>query len=188
MAQQVGTFERLENYRDKWLKPNETSGRPTLATPELAQKILKHIAAGNYLGPSCEAAGVSYKTVREWIAKAARDRDAGETSAYTEFTEQLARATGAAETALVERLNVAEDWRAQAFLLERRHRNRWGKAESQKQETQVLVISDQLAEGMLEALRVAAESRLREPQQQQQQQQTIEAEVTSSEEAEPEES
>jgi len=154
--QPIGTFERLETYRDKWLTPNESVGRPTLATPELAAEILKNIVAGNYLGPSCEAAGVSYKTVREWIAKSARDREEGKTSAYTEFTDRLARATGAAETAMVERLNVAEDWRAQAFLLERRHRDRWGKAEAAQQAQQVLVISDELAKGMLEALRIAA--------------------------------
>jgi DNA-binding PucR family transcriptional regulator len=155
MAQQTSTFERLQIYKEKWMEPKELPGRPPLASTEVAAKILKYLAQGNYLTTSCAAAGVSYKAVREWVQKAARDREAGITSPYTEFADTITHAEAAAETSLVERLNVAEDWRAQSFLLERRHKERWGKAEQQQQAQQVLVISEELAAGMLEALRAA---------------------------------
>lgn len=165
LTQQGSTFERLQRYSETWLQPQDKIGRPPLANAEIASQIVKYLAQGNYLQPACEAAGTSYKTVREWIRKAAEDRERGETSPYTEFVDVLVRATAASETALVERLNVAEDWRAQAFLLERRHRNRWGKTDSQKQETQqILVVSDALAAGIVEALKVAVASRGELPQ------------------------
>ena len=128
----------------------------TTVSPEIATEIVKHLVAGNYFKPSCEAAGVSYDAVRKWIARAAEDKEKGIDSPYVQFVNEVTRATAASETKLVERLNVSEDWRAQAFLLERRHRDRWGKAEVTQQSQQILVISDQLAAGMLEALRIAA--------------------------------
>jgi hypothetical protein len=152
--QQVSTFERIRRLNEPL--PGVV-GRPTLCSEELADKIVKNLAAGSYLVTAAEAAGVSYHAVREWLIKARRDKEEGNVDTpYVKFADVLKRAEHAAEQALVTRLNVAEDWRAQAFLLERRHRDRWGKSESQQQATQVLVISDQLAAGMLEALRVAA--------------------------------
>ncbi len=152
---QISTFKRIEDFARQSPK-RESSGRIPLASPEIAQAIVKNLAAGNYLLPSCEAAGVSYDAVRNWVTRAADDRAAGiQNSPYVEFSEAITRATHAAETGLVSRLEANEDWRAQAFLLERRHRERWGKTEQVQAPTQVLVLSEELASGMLEALRVA---------------------------------
>src|SRR5262245_51778058 len=56
---------------------------------------------------------------------------------------------------MVAKLNVDPDWRAGAFLLERRFRDRWGRHEHEPQKTNVLVVSEELAADILEALRVA---------------------------------
>lgn len=45
------------------------SGKPSIYTPEVADKILEQIAAGRPLVKICRAAGMpAYRTVREWIA------------------------------------------------------------------------------------------------------------------------
>ncbi len=152
---QISTFKRIEDFAR--LNPKRDQiGRPTLASPEIAQAIIANLSKGNYLRPSCEAAGISYEAVREWIQKAANDSAAGiQDSPYVNFTQAITRATAASETGLAARLEASEDWRAQAFLLERRHRERWGKTEQVQAPTQVLVLSEELASGMLEALRVA---------------------------------
>jgi hypothetical protein len=155
MQQQVSTFERIREFAEPEL--TGTIGRPTLCNEEMADKILRNLAAGSYLITACEAAGVSYHSVRQWLLKGKEQRETGNLdNPYVKFASKLVRAEHSAEQALVTRLNVAEDWRAQAFLLERRHRDRWGKAEVAQQAQQILVISDQLAAGMLEALRIAA--------------------------------
>ena len=53
------------------------------------------------------------------------------------------------------KLEADPDWRAGAFLLERGYRERWGRNEQTPQATNVLVISEDTAAAMLEALRVA---------------------------------
>jgi hypothetical protein len=135
--------------------PQERVGRPTLCSPAVVDKILAAVAIGSYWRPACEAAGVSYQAVREWIAKAERDRSSGITSSYTEFTDKLERAQAEAEVSLARAVaGTPDDWRAQAFILERRYRANWGKSDAPSVAVQV-VVSDALASQLADAMRVA---------------------------------
>jgi hypothetical protein len=145
MAEQAMTLERTT-----------TIGRPTLCSTEVADQILKNVATGSYWKPACEAAGVSYAAVREWIGKADRDRSNGIESPYTHFVDRLKRAEAEAEVSLAKMVaTTPDDWRAQAFVLERRYRERWGRQDAPTVAVQV-VVSDALASQLADAMRVVA--------------------------------
>ena len=131
-------------------------GRPTLITDELVDKILANLATGNYVKPSVEATGIDYTTFRAWIAKGEADKGAGRETPFSKLIDRLAHAQAAAEANIVGELRKAEDWRAQAFILERRHRERWGKDEQQTKVAVQVQIPESLAQHVLEAMRVAA--------------------------------
>lgn len=130
-------------------------GRPTSLTPEVKAKILGHLAKGNYIKPSVEASGVAYSTFRQWIAQGEQDRQQGLVTLFTDLLDALAHAQAEAEAALVARLEGAEDWRAQSFLLERRHRERWGKDDPGKQAAVVIQIQPADAAALVDALSTA---------------------------------
>lgn len=125
-------------------------------TVELAHKIAGFLAHGSYWEPACVASGISYPTVRRWIQQAAKDEDDGiEDSVFIRFRDILDKATADAETGLVRIIaGNPDDWRAQAFILERRHRERWGKQEQTVNQVNV-VVSDQLVSQLADALAVA---------------------------------
>ena len=92
----VSTFERIRavNAMGQHLEP----GRPTLCSEEIATKILQNLAAGAYVGPACEAAGVSYHAVRKWLIAAREDKAEGNLdSPYVKFSNAIAHAEAAAE-------------------------------------------------------------------------------------------
>lgn len=130
----------------------------TQCTLELAHKIAGFVRYGSYWEPACVAAGISYPTMRRWVQQAARDEDDGieeKDSIFLQFRKILETATAEAETSLVKMISgTPDDWRAQAFILERRHRERWGKQETTVNQVNV-VISDQLANQLADALSVA---------------------------------
>lgn len=128
----------------------------TQCSEEIAHKIAGFLAHGSYWEPACVASGISYPTVRRWIQQAAKDEDDGiEDSIFIRFRDILDKATADAETGLVKIIaGNPDDWRAQAFILERRHRERWGKQETQVNQVNV-VVSDQLVHQLADALAVA---------------------------------
>ncbi len=131
-------------------------GRPTLLTDEVAEKIEKALIAGNYVKPACEAAGIGYTTLREWIARGQQDLAAGLETPFTNLTHRLARAKAVAETSLVAELRNEPDWRAKGFLLERGpYRDRWGKEELPTKASVTVTLPESLVAVLADALRVA---------------------------------
>src|SRR5436309_2125394 len=76
---------------------------------------------------SFAAVGIHEATYFHWLERGR----AGE-SPYREFCEALTRAEQEAVVSLVDlvRSHAIEDWRAAAFLLERRHKKDWGRHET----------------------------------------------------------
>lgn len=149
--------ELVAQVEHNFAVPQEREGRPTLCTPEIADKILKAISIGSYWEPACVAAGVSYKSVRRWLERASQDDAEGisERSPYCQFRDRLKRAEAEAEVSLARMVaSTPDDWRAQAFVLERRYKERWGKQETTTNVVQV-VVSDALVSQLSDALRVA---------------------------------
>lgn len=138
------------------LPPASKVGRPSKLTPALATAILSAIAKGSHFHPACAAAGVSGTTASRWIESGSRDLEAGLRSDFAQFVEGLQQACALAETSLGTKIySQAEiDWRAGAFLLERRFPDRWGKKEQAQNITNV-VISDALVSQLVDSMRVA---------------------------------
>ena len=105
-------------------------GRPTKLTPEVQQRIVTAIAAGNAEETAAEYAGIAPSTFFRWMSQGAKPRAA---NVKREFREAVLRARVEAEVrhVLVIETAVKEgDWRASAWWLERQRHNKWGKKES----------------------------------------------------------
>lgn len=135
-----------ERQHRKERLPNPNS----LFTPLRRKVIVAAIAAGNHYHTAAAAAGVSYDTLQQWLEKG-RDRlgvyvqfvkDCEEAEAQSEmlalkiiqesaqgFVKTIKRTTSGPEgnTTMVEEVEE-RDWRAAAFLMERRWSNRWSLA------------------------------------------------------------
>ena len=99
--------------------------RPHKLTSALQNRICEAIRAGNFFEVAAKFGGISEKTFHRWMA---RGRKAA-SGRYFEFAQAVEKAEHDAEVALVAlwRKSAAEDWQAARSLLERRHRDRWGR-------------------------------------------------------------
>jgi transposase len=100
--------------------------RPTKLTPEVQEKIVTALRAGNYQETSATYAGISVPTFYGWM-----DRGRNEPgSIYSEFLEAVEKAKADAEVrdvALIDRAAADGNWQAAAWKLERKFPNRWGR-------------------------------------------------------------
>jgi hypothetical protein len=94
--------------------------RPTRLTPEVQAAVCTAIKHGATYQAASEAAGIAYATFNEW-RKDPRLK-------YVKFTEAVTRANADAMLDLIAKIrNVGEkDWRAWAWILERRFKNDFG--------------------------------------------------------------
>jgi hypothetical protein len=86
-------------------------GRPTKRTTALEQAILKGIAAGLTFKTACDSVGVHYTTFNDWRKQDNRFALAIEQAEAKRIKKLLAKIKAAGKT----------DWKAWAWLLERRH-------------------------------------------------------------------
>ena len=84
-------------------------------TYELSQVITKAVEEGSSLENASKLAGISRPTIYAWKKK------------YKGFAKRLEEALARQEINLVSCIYNSDDWRAQAFLLERRFPDRWSK-------------------------------------------------------------
>ena len=103
------------------------AGRKSKLTKERQKAILTAIAQGNYVAAVCVANGISPTTYFSWLERGRH----GE-SPYLEFLNAVTRAEQRGQVKLVSLIHshAERDWRAAAFLLERRHRKDWGRHET----------------------------------------------------------
>ncbi len=104
--------------------------RPTKLTPEVSEKIVRAIRAGNYPAVAAAHAGIHASTYYRWMERGELEGDAVEDDPYRHFRSEVERAIAdseAAEVGLVLKAARDGDWRAAAWLLERRFSERWGR-------------------------------------------------------------
>lgn len=103
-------------------------GRRSALTPERQETICQLIRAGNYIRTAAAQAGLTETTIYAWSRRGQADIDAGnENSPHAQFHLALMRAEAQSEALRVVRIQRAgeQDWRADAWFLERRFPERW---------------------------------------------------------------
>ena len=100
-----------------------TLGRPTKFTEETRKKILWALRLGNYRKTAAEYAGISERTLGDWLYKGAE----GETTEYAAFHKDVLEAEQAAEVRALGVIQQAanRDWKAAAWFLERKFPERY---------------------------------------------------------------
>jgi transposase len=101
-------------------------GQPTKLTPERQQKFIDALSAGNYLEVAAHYAGISHTTFYRWMEQG-KEQSSGQ---YHEFCAAVKKAQIDSEVARVARITQAASqgtWTADAWYLERRYPERWGK-------------------------------------------------------------
>ena len=117
--------------------PSLKVGRPSkIDNPRLVEVLLDAIRAGNYYGPACAIAGVSYQAFREWMRRgeaAAEIKANGKrlpkgSKKYLDFHASIKGAELEAEGRIVSlwRTQIPGDWRAAEAFLKKRFPLRWG--------------------------------------------------------------
>jgi len=91
------------------------STRATKYTKIRAHNICSNIASGNTLRAAALAEGISEATFHRWRNEKA------------DFAKMVEQAIGVSEASLVQKLTSSEDWRAAAWILERRFPQTWSK-------------------------------------------------------------
>ena len=100
-------------------------GRPS-KFDNTKDKILANIRLGMRYTDAALAAGISYNTFNEWRKKG----DKAKSGKYHEFCESLYLSEAEGERQLIARIQKAAQggtWQAAAWILERRHREKWGR-------------------------------------------------------------
>lgn len=115
---------------------NAGKGRPSKLTPEVHERIVRSMRAGNYFETACRAAGISPATGYLWKAWGEGREVKGRPKPrvlrpYVAFVDAVTRAEAHAEEQAaanwLKHARKAEDWRGEAEYLQRRHPDRWGR-------------------------------------------------------------
>lgn len=110
-------------------KATRREGRPSKLTPDVQERLLNAIRAGVTYEVACSHAGIAYSTLRNWIVAAEQGAD---DPAKLELLDALKKAEADAEVTCIARIREAAtggQWQAAAWLLERRHPERWARRE-----------------------------------------------------------
>jgi len=108
------------------------TGRPSKINGELVDAVLELVAHGSTFHAAAQAAGVDRTTLHAWRERGEADLDAGKDTVYARLAHGLPRARARGEASLVDtiRAHATLDWRAAAWLLERRNPEDWAKRDS----------------------------------------------------------
>jgi Bacteriophage Sf6, terminase small subunit-like len=92
-------------------------GRKSKLIPALRTRICTLLAQGRTIKTVCEAVGIAERTYFDWCEK------------HLHFSQATTCAIGKSKIALVNNLRRSDDWRASAFLLERRFPREFGRVD-----------------------------------------------------------
>jgi transposase len=101
--------------------------RPTKLTPEVQEKIVQALQAGNYQETAARYAGISEPTFYRWMADALDDNAPKELREFREAVENARAAAEVRSVALIQQAAQNGTWQAAAWFLERSHAHRWGR-------------------------------------------------------------
>lgn len=107
------------------------AGRTTKLTPQLQRELCQIIGAGNYIETACGYVGIDVTTFCMWLQRGEGTHPTRpKTKLHAEFVEAIRKAEAQAEAVRVARIAKAGQdgtWQADAWYLERRYPERWGR-------------------------------------------------------------
>ena len=120
--------------------------RPLTLTPDVSRRIIEAIESAMPVREACRLGGVGESTYYAWMARAQAPDAPAE---LLEFRAAIAEARACAQERLVNTVQVAsldpKNWRAAAWLLERRYPAHWA-------ETLTIRVNAEVAKGLGEFL------------------------------------
>ena len=129
----------------KVLKPGSKDGRPDKLDPERVSRMLTAIRASVYPDTAASFAGICKRTLHYWLKRGAEEKY----GQYADFLHSYSEALAYAEAHMAIRVNSAgkADWRADAWMLERRFAARYARQDKVPLES---INFDDLTEAELE--------------------------------------
>lgn len=124
-------------------EPSGLMARPTKLTPEVEDAMVRAILVGASYKTACQYAGISYQTFLNWRkrAGAVKERQGKSRNAPSDefdvrligFVDHIKEAEAVAAIKSLVKINGAakKDWRAAAWMLERRFPNEYGRRRAQ---------------------------------------------------------
>lgn len=107
-------IKALNEEETKMTKNTRKKGKYTQV---LAHQICEHVSNGVPLSAAAIACGIVNGTLHRWRNE------------KPEFNEMIEQAVGVSEARLVSSISKYDDWRAKAWILERKFPERWSKRE-----------------------------------------------------------
>ncbi len=103
-------------------------GQPTKLTKRVQDRLVEAISKGNYYDAACGYAGITYQTLRNWLARGEQEGE----GLYFDFFLSIKKAQQTAEVELVNqwRGHMPDNWQAVATFMERRYPERWGRRQA----------------------------------------------------------
>ena len=109
------------------------AGRKTKLNDARLKKVVDGITAGLPYDTACALAGIHYTTFLNWMKRGEEEK----TGEFFKFFEEVKKAEAIAESVHIKNIKDAGRngvWQADAWMLERRYPEKWGKKEQVKQE------------------------------------------------------
>lgn len=128
-------------------------GRPSKLTPAVKTRLFDALKRGAHLDTACNAAGVNYGTVREWVQRGEGTHPRrSQTKEYADFADEITRAIADSEMALLTIIqqSARTDAKHAEWIMERRFPERW--ANTQRIQVQVEKEVEAELEGLFDSL------------------------------------
>jgi hypothetical protein len=100
-------------------------------TDEIIDRVCAAIRMGNYMDIAAKFAGLGKTTLYKWLVSGRRPSGAPQ---YKKFVEKLEQAMAEWEVRAVTNIAQSTEWTANAWRLERRFPERWGRVDRMKAE------------------------------------------------------
>lgn len=106
-----------------------TPGRPSkIADAKVRRALIRNLENGLSLKHAALAAGLDESTLHRWLASETPPHDM-DAETFDKFREDITRARSAGAATLLADIAANDDWRAKAWILERRMPDLFGKVE-----------------------------------------------------------
>lgn len=117
--------------------------RQTLFTEEAQDRVVQFIRSGSYIEVAAAAAGIARRTYYLWMERGDPAGSEPANAPYRAFRGRVeqALAEGEARNVAVIASAANDNWQASAWLLERRHPQRWARASQREKDEPAAVVA-----------------------------------------------